>query len=90
MRHKKLPQETKTRVIAYLAYTWATSRGIDEDGILSSLPVSLREEVQISAHWQLIASVPLFQGCTENMVAMILQQLKTREYLPVGPRVKLE
>ena len=139
MRHRKLPPETTRRVLNYLDYAWASNKGIDEREVLSGLPQSLQEEVQVSAHWQMIAQVmpsphwrdescsrriqtiprpvvasaaigyvivtpgllilyappqrtyqthqvPLFEGCSERLLARIIKQLKTREYLP-GDRV---
>jgi predicted metal-dependent hydrolase len=57
MRHRKLPPETTRRVLNYLDYAWASNKGIDEREVLSGLPQSLQEEVQVSAHWQMIAQV---------------------------------
>lgn len=88
MKHRKMPQETSRRVLNYLGYVWASNKGIDERDVLSGLPETLQEEVQISAHWQMISQVPLFEGCTERLLVRIIKQLKTREYLPGDKIIK--
>jgi len=82
MRNRKIPQETSRRVMNYLNYTWATSNGLDETDVIASLPETLQEEVRLGAHRQMIQSVPLFDGISEQTTADVVRQLEALEFLP--------
>lgn len=46
MIHRQLPQDLQERVRRFIHYKWLTTRGVDEETILQSLPLDLRREIQ--------------------------------------------
>ena len=45
MRHIKLPEHLRNRVIKYNDFTWNTYKGLDQNEILQDLPASIRNEI---------------------------------------------
>lgn len=46
MHHRQLPHDLKERVRKYDLYRWVTTRGVDEEAIVKSLPVDLRRDIK--------------------------------------------
>lgn len=46
MHHRQLPHDLKERVRKYDLYRWVTTRGVDEESIVRSLPVDLRRDIK--------------------------------------------
>ena len=46
MRHRQLPPELQERVRKFIQYYWLSTRGVDEETILRSLPLDLRREIR--------------------------------------------
>lgn len=46
MKHRQLPEDLKQRVRRFVQYKWLATRGVDEETILTSLPVDLRRDIQ--------------------------------------------
>lgn len=46
MRHRQLPPDLQERVRRFEQYRWLTTRGVNEESILRSLPLDLRREIQ--------------------------------------------
>lgn len=46
MRHRQLPPDLQERVRRFEQYKWLTTRGVNEEQILKSLPQDLRREIQ--------------------------------------------
>lgn len=46
MTHRQLPEDLQERVRRFIHYKWLTTRGVDEESILLSLPLDLRREIQ--------------------------------------------
>lgn len=46
MRHRQLPPDLQERVRRFEQYQWLTTRGVNEEYILNSLPQDLRREIR--------------------------------------------
>lgn len=46
MRHRQLPPDLQERVRRFNQYKWLTTRGVNEEEILQSLPPDIRREIQ--------------------------------------------
>jgi len=46
MRHRQLPPEQRQSVRKYDQYKWVTTHGVDEEAILSGLPLDLRRDIK--------------------------------------------
>ena len=46
MKHRQLPQHLRERVRRFVQYKWLATRGVNEEAILTSLPVDLRRDIQ--------------------------------------------
>ncbi|KAK4750540.1 hypothetical protein SAY87_004022 [Trapa incisa] len=60
MRHRQLPPVLQERVRRFVQYKWLTTRGVDEESILESLPLDLRREIQQHLCLDLVRRVPFF------------------------------
>ena len=79
MRHAKLSAEMRSRVLDYLDYCWAASKGLDEAEVIATLPPTLQAEIRAATNQQLIQKVPLFDGCDEHT-----RMAKVRSWLALG------
>ena len=46
MQHRQLPPKLRERVRSFNQYKWVATRGVDEEGILKSLPPDLRRDIK--------------------------------------------
>lgn len=46
MRHRQLPPDLQERIHRFEQYKWLATRGVNEENILSWLPLDLRREIQ--------------------------------------------
>ena len=82
LKHMRVPEETYTRVLNYLDYLWASSKGLDESALIATLPATLQEAITLSTNQQIITKVPLFEGCSDELCAFIIRNLVTHTFLP--------
>ncbi|XP_052184305.1 protein CNGC15b-like [Diospyros lotus] len=76
MRHRQLPPELKQSVRKYDQYKWVTTHGVDEEAILSGLPLDLRRDIKRHLCLDLVRRVPLFDQMDERMLDAICERLK--------------
>ena len=60
MKHRQLPQHLRERVRRFVQYKWLATRGVNEEAILSSLPIDLRREIQRHLCLDLVLRVSSF------------------------------
>lgn len=46
MHHRLLPQDLRERVRRYDQYKWLETRGVDEEGVVQTLPKDLRRDIK--------------------------------------------
>lgn len=60
MRHRQLPEDLQQRVRRFIQYKWLTTRGVDEESILQTLPTDLRRDIQRHLCLDLVRRVRFF------------------------------
>ncbi|XP_027775408.1 protein CNGC15b-like [Solanum pennellii] len=80
MHHRQLPHDLKERVRKYDLYRWVTTRGVDEESIVRSLPVDLRRDIKRHLCLDLVRRVPLFDQMDECILDAICERLKPLLY----------
>ncbi|XP_009596606.1 protein CNGC15b-like [Nicotiana tomentosiformis] len=80
MHHRQLPHDLKERVRKYDLYRWVTTRGVDEEAIVKSLPVDLRRDIKRHLCLDLVRRVPLFDQMDECILNAICERLKPLLY----------
>ncbi|XP_058101704.1 protein CNGC15b [Magnolia sinica] len=76
MRHRQLPLDLKQCVRRYDQYKWIATRGVDEEALLSGLPIDLRRDIKRHLCLDLVRRVPLFDQMDERMLDAICERLK--------------
>ncbi|KAK4778490.1 hypothetical protein SAY86_006018 [Trapa natans] len=68
MRHRQLPPILQERVRRFVQYKWLTTRGVNEESILESLPLDLRQEIQQHLCLDLVRRVPFFSQMDSQLL----------------------
>ncbi|KAI4300281.1 hypothetical protein L6164_033678 [Bauhinia variegata] len=76
MHHRQLPNHLKQNVRRYDQFRWVATRGVDEETILTNLPVDLRRDIKRHLCLNLVRQVPLFDQMDERMLDAICERLK--------------
>lgn len=76
MHHRQLPQELRQSVRKYDQYKWVATRGVDEEALLTGLPLDLRRDIKRHLCYDLVRRVPLFDQMDERMLDAICERLK--------------
>lgn len=76
MHHRQLPHELRERVRKHDLYEWVTTRGVNEEDILSGLPPDLRRDIKRHLCIELVRQVPLFALMDEHTIDAICERLK--------------
>lgn len=70
----QLNEVLSRKLTAYTDEIFNQNKGFDMDALLGALPRSVRADILLHLHPNIIQSVPLFEGVTENFIeAMILK-----------------
>ncbi|KAL0377446.1 UNVERIFIED_CONTAM: Cyclic nucleotide-gated ion channel 18 [Sesamum radiatum] len=75
MRHRQLPEDLQERVRRFEQYKWLTTRGVNEEEILKSLPHDLRREIQRHLCLNLVRRVPFFAQMDDQLLDAICERL---------------
>uniref|UniRef100_A0A803N4G9 Cyclic nucleotide-binding domain-containing protein n=1 Tax=Chenopodium quinoa TaxID=63459 RepID=A0A803N4G9_CHEQI len=75
MRHRQLPEDLRQRVRRFVQYKWLATRGVDEEAILTSLPVDLRRDIQRHLCLDLVRRVPFFSQMDDQLLDAICERL---------------
>ncbi|KAE8655749.1 putative cyclic nucleotide-gated ion channel 18 [Hibiscus syriacus] len=75
MRHRQLPEALQQRVQRFVQYKWLTTRGVDEEFILKSLPLDLRREIQRHLCLSLVRRVPFFSQMDDQLLDAMCERL---------------
>lgn len=82
MKSRHIPIELQQKIRLYYEYLWETKRGSPEQEILNVLPRSLKVEVAIALHSELLKKVPLFQNAELSLIRQLVLHLEPNIYLP--------
>ncbi|CAI9784757.1 unnamed protein product [Fraxinus pennsylvanica] len=75
MRHRQLPEDLQQRVRRFVQYKWLTTRGVDEESILQTLPTDLRRDIQRHLCLDLVRRVPFFSQMDDQLLDAICERL---------------
>ena len=73
----KIEESLAERMRATVEYQWELTKCFDMDLVLSYMPQSLRVEVLMYVHKQLIMKVPFFQDCDDAFIKTVVYRLKS-------------
>ncbi|KAL3824637.1 hypothetical protein ACJIZ3_020666 [Penstemon smallii] len=76
MHHRLLPSDLRERVRRYDQYKWLETRGVDEEGLVQTLPKDLRRDIKRHLCLALVKRVPLFENMDERLLDAICERLK--------------
>ncbi|KAK4479465.1 hypothetical protein RD792_014979 [Penstemon davidsonii] len=76
MHHRLLPSDLRERVRRYDQYKWLETRGVDEQGLVQTLPKDLRRDIKRHLCIALVKRVPLFENMDERLLDAICERLK--------------
>ncbi|GLU11835.1 hypothetical protein SLE2022_285550 [Rubroshorea leprosula] len=76
MHHRQLPEALRLSVKKYDQYKWVATRGVDEEALLSSLPLELQRDIKRHLCLDLVRRVPLFEHMDERMLDAICERLR--------------
>ncbi|KAL2932454.1 putative cyclic nucleotide-gated ion channel 14 [Bienertia sinuspersici] len=77
MKHRQLPQHLRERVRRFVQYKWLATRGVNEEAILTSLPVDLRRDIQRHLCLDLVRRVPFFAQMDDQLLDAICERLRS-------------
>ncbi|CAO2039739.1 unnamed protein product [Urochloa humidicola] len=80
MHHRQIPQHLKQCVRRYHQYKWVATRGVDEEALLSDLPMDIRRDIKRHLCLDLVRRVPLFDEMDERMLEAICERLRPALY----------
>ncbi|EPS59071.1 hypothetical protein M569_15739 [Genlisea aurea] len=75
MRHRQLPPALQERVRRFEQYKWLTTRGVNEESILQSLPQDLGREIRRHLCLNLVRRVPFFAQMDDQLLDAICERL---------------
>ncbi|GLU11834.1 hypothetical protein SLE2022_285540 [Rubroshorea leprosula] len=76
MHHRQLPEVLRVSVRKYDQYKWLATRGVDEETLLSTLPLELQRDIKRHLCLDLVRRVPLFEQMDERMLDAICERLR--------------
>ncbi|XP_021762125.1 probable cyclic nucleotide-gated ion channel 14 [Chenopodium quinoa] len=77
MKHRQLPQHLRVRVRRFVQYKWMATRGVNEEAILTSLPIDLRRDIQSHLCLDLVRRVPFFASMDHQLLDAICERLRS-------------
>ena len=83
--HLKLPSALHLKMQSYFEYVWLRHREIDEKRVehfCATLPISLRNEVLLHAHREMLRNVPIFRGLNAKCILEIVNRMTSIVALP--------
>ena len=78
----KLHPTLEAKTLKYVDAIWGTTRGIDHNAVLAELPNYIRDEIMLSLHQPLVASVKVFRSFSRAFMKTLVRFLKPQAALP--------
>lgn len=80
MRHRRLPEELRRKVLEAERYSWAATRGVNEEMLMENLPEDL--QIDIRRHlFSFVRQVRIFQFIDEPILDSICERLRQKTYI---------
>ncbi|KAL9224819.1 hypothetical protein vseg_000819 [Gypsophila vaccaria] len=80
MTHRRLPEVLKRKVRESERFSWAATRGVNEDMLLRNLPEELQREIRRHL-FRFITKVRIFQLMDEPILDAICERLRQKTYI---------
>jgi len=72
-----VPAKLQKRVFMYVQTQWSTTKGLDNQRILSKIPPALRGDILEAIHADLVQSSPIFQRVSHECCRVMLSKLRS-------------
>ena len=83
MQMRKVDKSLQTHVLNWFNYSWANSKGADENEIIRELlPANFQVKVSINIHLQTLKQVHIFQDCEPDLLEELVLKLKLQMFSP--------
>ncbi|KAJ6832844.1 putative cyclic nucleotide-gated ion channel 20, chloroplastic [Iris pallida] len=80
MSHRRLPEELRRKVKNAERFSWAATRGVDEEELLENLPEDLQRDIR-RHFFKFLKNVPLFSLMDEPILDAVYQKLRQVLYI---------
>ncbi|KAH6806759.1 cyclic nucleotide-binding transporter 1 [Perilla frutescens var. frutescens] len=80
MSHRRLPEALRRQVRDSERFTWAASRGVNEETLMENLPEDLQRDIRRHL-FKFVEKVRIFQLLDEPIIDAIREKLKTKTYI---------
>ncbi|KAG6423940.1 hypothetical protein SASPL_114348 [Salvia splendens] len=80
MSHRRLPEDLRRLVRDSERYSWAATRGVNEERLMENLPEDLQREIRCHL-FKFVKKVRIFQILHEPIIDAIREKLKTKTYI---------
>jgi CRP-like cAMP-binding protein len=70
----------------FLEHSWSVYQGIDQNAVISSLPMDLRVTVVMEISGKVLSESSLFQSCSQSVLRAVAQHIQL-EYLPADEQL---
>lgn len=82
MRYRDIPVHLQKRILDYNAYLWEKRLGYDESSAIAGLPPSLKADVVLFLHRDVIKRVPFFFGASEEFIKAVALEMQPVIFIP--------
>ncbi|XP_039265073.1 cyclic nucleotide-gated channel beta-1-like [Styela clava] len=82
MELNNIPPSVQKKVRQWFEYTWETQKILDEEHLLSQIPVKMHADIAINVHIAVLNKVQLFKGCDQQLLNDLVLKLRPVLYLP--------
>ncbi|GAB6088860.1 hypothetical protein JCM12856_04530 [Spirochaeta dissipatitropha] len=82
LKYRHIPSGLSNRINDYYDYLWETRRGYDERSVVDELPYSLRVQVVLELHREIISKVPIFAGASQAFIREIILNMESVVFTP--------
>ncbi|KAG7625614.1 Cyclic nucleotide-binding domain [Arabidopsis thaliana x Arabidopsis arenosa] len=80
MSHRRLPEDIRKRVREVERYTWAATRGVNEELLFENMPDDLQRDIRRHL-FKFLKKVRIFSLMDESVLDSIRERLKQRTYI---------
>ncbi|KAL7138779.1 hypothetical protein ABFS83_09G005400 [Erythranthe nasuta] len=80
MSHRRLPEELRRQVRESERFSWAATRGVNEEMLMENLPEDLQRNIRHHL-FKFVKKVRIFQLLDEPIIDAICERLRTKTYI---------
>lgn len=82
MKLHQTPADLRAKIRAYYHYIWTNKKGYQDRALLESLPGHIQSELYLHINRSIIEKVPFLRGAEQDLLAELMNELKTRVCVP--------